>query len=69
MKKLLGTHMGYSAMYLMCQMFHEEYSKNNPGLLRGGLFYVNMTFWSNNSVPFRFSLLTVLPAIYNVRAI
>lgn len=67
MRKLLGTHMGYSAIYLICQMFSKDVSQNNPGLIRGGLFYVNMALWSHNHITFKISLLTVLPAIYNVR--
>lgn len=67
MRKLLGTHMGYSAIILICQMLQQEVSKHNAGLVRGGLFYINMALWSNNQVTFKISLLAVLPAIYNVR--
>lgn len=68
MRKLLGTHMGYSAIYLICQMFSKDVSQNNPGLIRGGLFYVNMALWGQNHISsIKISLLTVLPAMYNVR--
>jgi len=68
MKKLLGTHLGYSAIHLICQLFHEDVSKKNPGLVRGGLFYINMALWSNNKITsFKISLLLVLPAMCNVR--
>jgi len=67
MRKLLGTHMGYSAIILICQMLHQEVSEHNAGLVRGGLFYINMALWSNNQVTFKISLLSVLPSIYNVR--
>lgn len=70
MRKLFGTHMGYSAIYLICQMLHKDVSNNNAGLIRGGLFYINMALLSNNHVmSFKISLLSVLPAIYNVRKI
>lgn len=67
MRKLLGTHMGYSAIYLICQLLHQEVSVQNAGLVRGGLFYINMALWSKNQITsFKISLLTVLPSIYNV---
>lgn len=67
MRKLLGTHMGYSALYLICQLLHKEVSEHNIGLVRGGLFYINMALWSKNQIKFKVSLLSVLPSIYNVR--
>lgn len=67
MRKLLGTHMGYSAMHLICQLLHEEISNHNAGLVRGGLFYINMALWSNNQITsFKISLLSVLPSIHKV---
>jgi len=67
MRKLLGTHMGYSAIYLICRLLDQEVSEHNAGLVRGGLFYINMALWSNNQITsFKISLLTVLPSIYNV---
>lgn len=67
MRKLLGTHMGYSAIYLICELLHEDISEHNPGLVRGALFYINMALWSNNQIPsIKISLLSVLPPIYNV---
>ncbi|XP_060838182.1 tuberin isoform X2 [Rhopalosiphum padi] len=66
MRKLLGTHMGYSAIYLICRLLHQEVSAHNAGLVRGGLFYINMALWSNNQITsFKISLLSVLPSIYN----
>lgn len=68
MRNLLGTHMGYSAIYLICNLLHKDVSKNNVGLVRGGLFYINMALWSNNRITsFKISLLSVLPSIYNVQ--
>jgi len=66
MRKLLGTHMGYSAIYLICQLLHKDVSEHNPGLVRGGLFYINMALWSNNQITsFKISLLSVLPSIHS----
>lgn len=67
MRKLLGTHMGHSAIYLICQLLHKDVSEHNPGLVRGGLFYINMALWSTNQITsFKISLLTVLPSIHSV---
>lgn len=67
MRKLLGTHMGYSAIYLICRLLHDDVSEKNAGLVRGGLFYINMALWSNNHITsFKISLLSVLPSIYSV---
>ncbi|VVC44066.1 Rap GTPase activating protein domain,Tuberin,Armadillo-like helical,Armadillo-type [Cinara cedri] len=66
MRNLLGTHMGYSAIYLICNLLQKDVSQNNVGLVRGGLFYINMALWSNNRITsFKISLLSVLPSIYN----
>ncbi|XP_050444478.1 tuberin [Adelges cooleyi] len=65
MRKLLGTHMGYSALHLICQLLHKEQSNRNVGLVRGGVFYINMALWSNKQITsFKISLLSVLPSIY-----
>ncbi|XP_050540898.1 tuberin-like isoform X2 [Daktulosphaira vitifoliae] len=65
MRKLLGTHMGYSALHLICQLLHKEISNNNIGIIRGGVFYINMALWSNKCITsFKISLLSVLPSIY-----
>lgn len=69
MRNLLGTHMGYSTIYLICNLLSQG-SQNNVGLVRGGLFYINMALWSNNQITsFKISLLSVLPSIYNVQKI
>jgi len=70
MRNLLGTHMGYSAIYFICELFDEKCNGKNPGLIRGGLFYINMALWSKNRITsFKISLLKVLPSIYKVREV
>lgn len=67
MRKLLGTHMGYSAIHLICRLLHKDVSKDNVGLVRGGVFYISMALWSNKQITsFKISLLSVLPSIYYV---
>lgn len=45
-KKLLGTHMGHSALYTMCKILQDPDLKSDTDLLRGAVFYTHMALWS-----------------------
>ncbi|XP_072397243.1 tuberin [Diabrotica undecimpunctata] len=47
MKKLLGTHMGHSALYTMCRILQEPALSSDADLLRGAVFYTHMALWSS----------------------
>ncbi|XP_057659730.1 tuberin [Diorhabda carinulata] len=46
-KKLLGTHMGHSALYTMCKILQDPDLKHDTDLLRGAVFYIHMALWSS----------------------
>ncbi|XP_015113598.1 tuberin [Diachasma alloeum] len=51
MRKLLGTHMGHSALYTMCRLLQDPNFQRDVRLLRGAVFYVNMGLWGTHRIP------------------
>ncbi|XP_015588565.1 tuberin [Cephus cinctus] len=51
MRKLLGTHMGHSALYTMCRLLQDQSLQRDVRLLRGAVFYVNMGLWGTHRIP------------------
>ena len=67
MRKLLGTHMGHSALYTMCRLLQESTFQRDVHLLRGAVFFVNMGLWGVNSLPkLECTPTSVLPSFYQV---
>lgn len=50
MRNLLGTHLGHSSLYTMCQFLQDPSSASDVGLLRGAVFYINMALWGDKRV-------------------
>uniref|UniRef100_A0A1Y1N0Q7 Rap-GAP domain-containing protein n=1 Tax=Photinus pyralis TaxID=7054 RepID=A0A1Y1N0Q7_PHOPY len=50
MRNLLGTHMGHASLYTMCQMLEEPTLKQDSGLLRGAVFFINMGLWCTHPI-------------------
>ncbi|KAK4874613.1 hypothetical protein RN001_013973 [Aquatica leii] len=50
MRNLLGTHMGHASLYTMCQMLEEPSLRQDGGLLRGAVFFINMGLWCSHPV-------------------
>uniref|UniRef100_A0A4W3I3C5 Tuberin n=1 Tax=Callorhinchus milii TaxID=7868 RepID=A0A4W3I3C5_CALMI len=63
MRKVLGTHLGHSAIYTMCRIMEDKY--DDAALLRGAVFFVGMALWGAHRL---FSLkntpTSVLPSFY-----
>ncbi|XP_043279652.1 tuberin isoform X2 [Venturia canescens] len=51
MRKLLGTHMGHSALHTMCRLLQDPNFQRDAYLLRGAVFYVNMGLWGTHRIP------------------
>lgn len=51
MKILLGTHMGHSALYTMCQIVQSPILSTDAKLIRGAIFFIHMALWSSASLP------------------
>ncbi|XP_016369598.1 tuberin [Sinocyclocheilus rhinocerous] len=56
MRKVLGTHLGHSAIYTMCRIMEERYSltdflTDHAALLRGAVFFVGMALWGAHRLP------------------
>ncbi|MBN3282001.1 TSC2 protein, partial [Polyodon spathula] len=45
MRKVLGTHLGHSAIYTMCRVMEERAYMEDAALLRGAVFFVGMALW------------------------
>ncbi|XP_007908635.1 tuberin isoform X3 [Callorhinchus milii] len=65
MRKVLGTHLGHSAIYTMCRIMEDKVHTDDAALLRGAVFFVGMALWGAHRL---FSLkntpTSVLPSFY-----
>ena len=39
-RNLMGTHLGHSALYSLCQIIQTEENHGNVGIIRGAIFYI-----------------------------
>ncbi|KAM9769671.1 tuberin isoform 2-T2 [Menidia menidia] len=51
MRKVLGTHLGHSAIYTMCRIMEEKLYMEDAPLLRGAVFFVGMALWGAHRLP------------------
>ncbi|XP_047220193.1 tuberin isoform X3 [Girardinichthys multiradiatus] len=70
MRKVLGTHLGHSAIYTMCRIMEESetstrvYMEDAP-LLRGAVFFVGMALWGAHRLhALKNTPTLVLPSFY-----
>jgi len=62
MRNLMGTHLGHSALYNLCQMIHNAANRDDVALIRGAVFYIGMSLWGSQRVhSLKYSAMTVLP--------
>ncbi|XP_077428180.1 tuberin isoform X3 [Vanacampus margaritifer] len=65
MRKVLGTHLGHSAIYRMCRIMEERVYMEDAPLLRGAVFFVGMALWGAHRLPALKNTPTlVLPSFY-----
>ncbi|XP_049899336.1 tuberin isoform X1 [Epinephelus moara] len=65
MRKVLGTHLGHSAIYTMCRIMEESVYMEDAPLLRGAVFFVGMALWGAHRLPALKNTPTlVLPSFY-----
>ncbi|KAF7689317.1 hypothetical protein HF521_012670 [Silurus meridionalis] len=65
MRKVLGTHLGHSAIYTMCRIMEERVYMEDAALLRGAVFFVGMALWGAHRLPTLKNTPTlVLPSFY-----
>ncbi|XP_029354327.1 tuberin isoform X2 [Echeneis naucrates] len=65
MRKVLGTHLGHSAIYTMCRIMEERVYMEDAPLLRGAVFFVGMALWGAYRLPALKNTPTlVLPSFY-----
>uniref|UniRef100_A0A3Q3LGQ6 TSC complex subunit 2 n=1 Tax=Labrus bergylta TaxID=56723 RepID=A0A3Q3LGQ6_9LABR len=65
MRKVLGTHLGHSAIYTMCRIMEERVYMEDAPLLRGAVFFVGMALWGAHRLPALKNTPTlVLPSFY-----
>ncbi|XP_067671125.1 tuberin-like isoform X1 [Haliotis asinina] len=67
MRKLLGTHLGHSAVYTMCCMLQDSKHLADCLLLRGAVFFIGMALWGAHRVSsLRNTPTSVLPSFRQV---
>ncbi|XP_051559030.1 tuberin-like isoform X1 [Myxocyprinus asiaticus] len=65
MRKVLGTHLGHSAIYTMCHIMEERVYSDDAALLRGAVFFVGMALWGAHRLSALKNTPTlVLPSFY-----
>ncbi|XP_063058708.1 tuberin [Engraulis encrasicolus] len=69
MRKVLGTHLGHSAIYTMCHIMEERAYTEDAALLRGAVFFVGMALWGAHRLPALKNTPTlVLPSFFKAMA-
>lgn len=64
MRNLLGTHLGHSGVYTMCNVLEDSDNRSDAMLLRGSVFFIGMCLWGSQRVPnLKYSSSTVLPSM------
>ncbi|XP_029014950.1 tuberin isoform X1 [Betta splendens] len=65
MRKVLGTHLGHSAIYTMCRIMEERVYMEDAPLLRGAVFFVGMALWGAHRLhALKNTPTLVLPSFY-----
>ena len=62
-KNLMGTHLGHSALYCLCQILQIPDFKRDVALIRGAVFFVGMALWGSQRVKNldTYSAMTIMP--------
>ena len=61
-RKLLGTHLGHSALYNLCQIVQSPEHRLYVKLVRGAVYFIGCALWGPNRVPsLRYTAMSVLP--------
>ncbi|XP_038677009.1 tuberin isoform X4 [Scyliorhinus canicula] len=65
MRKVLGTHLGHSAIYTMCRIMEDKVHTDDAALLRGAVFFVGMALWgAHRLLTLKSTPTSVLPSFY-----
>ncbi|XP_078096800.1 tuberin isoform X2 [Mustelus asterias] len=65
MRKVLGTHLGHSAIYTMCRIMEDKVHTDDAALLRGAVFFVGMALWGAHRLfTLKSTPTSVLPSFY-----
>ena len=62
MRKLMGTHLGHSALYQLCQIIHSPENLTDTALIRGAVFFIGQSLWGPQRIKsLEYSPMAVLP--------
>lgn len=50
MRNLLGTNLGHASLLTLCYILNNRILYNDEALLRGAVFYINMSLWGGSSI-------------------
>ncbi|XP_064414804.1 tuberin isoform X2 [Latimeria chalumnae] len=64
-RKVLGTHLGHSAIYTMCRIMEDRLYMEDAALLRGAVFFVGMALWgAHRLLSLKNTPTSVLPSFF-----
>ena len=62
MRKLMGTHLGHSALYQLCNIVRSPKNKSDSALIRGAVLFLGQSVWGAQSIAsLKYSPMIVLP--------
>ena len=62
MRKLMGTHLGHSALYQLCQIIQSPENRSDTALTRGAVFFIGQSLWGGQRISsLKYSPMAVLP--------
>jgi len=62
MRKMMGTHLGHSALYQLCQIIQNPANNKEIALIRGAVFFIGHCLWGPERISsLKYSPMTVLP--------
>lgn len=50
MKNLLGTNVGHTCIFFLCNILQEKNNYSHSALLRGAVFFIGMALWGSNKI-------------------
>ncbi len=64
-RHLMGTHIGHSALYSLCQILQSSDFRRDVAVVRGAVFYVGLSLWGTQRVKTleTYSPMTILPTL------
>ncbi|XP_040576588.1 tuberin [Lepeophtheirus salmonis] len=61
-RRLMGTHLGHSALYCLSMIVQTTENRSDVALIRGAIFFIGFSLWGHNRIKsLDYSAVTILP--------